>query len=75
MTYIIKRMEPERSEAILRYMKNRGKIEQNLFLEFCSFLEVGLKQNNNFYEADLTPYQLERLRTSVLVESIEYKMS
>jgi len=57
MLYVIKRREP--------FMGNH-----NIFGEFCDFLKVELTGNNGVYEADLTDYQYERLRTSVLVDRV-----
>lgn len=71
MLYTIKRLEPVRNEAMLDYFRRKG-IEENLnlFQEFCDFHGVELTRNNGVYEADLTYYQYERLRTSVLVERV-----
>ena len=70
MQCIIRKHKPVRSEATLEYMELNNKRDPNIFLEFCSFLEIKLIGNNGVYEANLTYYQYERLRTSVLVDEI-----
>ncbi|MBI2106194.1 hypothetical protein HYT56_05170 [Candidatus Woesearchaeota archaeon] len=73
MVYTIKRREPARSEATLSYFREKEVVDQDIFLEFCNYLKIELTRNNGVYESDLSNYQYERLRTSVLVEKVEFK--
>ena len=68
--YRIEKRNPERNEAMLKWLKKKNMEESRIFNEFCECLEINLTGNNGVYEANLNREQADRLRTSILVNKI-----